>query len=479
MCAPYTLLRIRDPVSRYARILVAVRIGGAAILADRQRVYQRRLGLTLHRLEQRRQKRRQLVAGVVYALHLAQVDRQLVKQNQGRLATEKLAQRFGSGGDTAFVAVMDPLVAGPAGKRIGDLAPGGVRQNAVTHCAPVGGIRVLAVERGHPHRALRQQTGIDELADGAHILRTAHGVHQGDQGVGLTAPVGRVEPEDRRCLAACAAEPAAYVGEQVLQAARRPRAGEEAGWFGVLLAGVSANDLRQVGREVRVRDTPGEDVGPRAAGFEYGWNRHVCVPCGACGREAPSAVSRRANGGLAIHPSARDPTSGNMPRAHRSCHIAPDATWTACAYRASAQALHEPPVVPFEVARLVAALHPVALAVVLGRRLHRDHRAGRARPLAVGIGVVDVYGQPLRVGAADRQAETGSLLAPAGRSSVSLDQIGLSRSSRSCLRADFAHPRSISPVSMKCLPNSPSHSRMALSDDRPVTKSAALAQSEG
>ena len=59
--------------------------------------------------------------------------------------------------------------------------------------------------------------------------------------------------------------------------------------------------------------------------------------------------------------------------------------------------------VPLQVARLVAAVHPVALAVVLGGRLNRDRRAGRARPRAVGIGVVDVYGQPLRVGAADRQ----------------------------------------------------------------------------
>ena len=92
-------LRLRHPVADKL-ILLAVRIGGAAILADRQRVYQRRLGRTLHRLEQRGQKRRQLVAGVVNALHLAQVDRQLVKQDQGRLATEKARAAFSAPGAT-------------------------------------------------------------------------------------------------------------------------------------------------------------------------------------------------------------------------------------------------------------------------------------------------------------------------------------------------------------------------------------------
>ena len=47
--------------------------------------------------------------------------------------------------------------------------------------------------------------------------------------------------------------------------------------------------------------------------------------------------------------------------------------------------------------RLVAAVDPVAIAVVGGLRLHHDRRARAARPLAVRVDIVDVDAQRLRV----------------------------------------------------------------------------------
>src|SRR5262245_11022737 len=54
----------------------------------------------------------------------------------------------------------------------------------------------------------------------------------------------------------------------------------------------------------------------------------------------------------------------------------------------------------FEIDRLVAAIDPVAVAVVGGLRLARDRRASLARALAVRVDIVDVDTQ--RLGAAPR-----------------------------------------------------------------------------
>ena len=157
-------LRLRHPVADEL-VLLAVGVGGAAILANRQGVDQRRVRRAFHRLEQRGQERGQLIAGGVKALHLAQIDRQLVEQDQGRLSTEQLAQGFGTGRDALLVAPANPFVAGLAGERIGDLAPRRMGQNAVAHRSAVGGIRVLAVEPSHAHGPRRQQARVDELRD--------------------------------------------------------------------------------------------------------------------------------------------------------------------------------------------------------------------------------------------------------------------------------------------------------------------------
>src|SRR5262245_52272388 len=59
-------------------------------------------------------------------------------------------------------------------------------------------------------------------------------------------------------------------------------------------------------------------------------------------------------------------------------------------------ALHEPPHVPFEVVRGVAAVGPVIAAVVGRCRLVADHRTGLARRCAMGVGGVDVQAEVLR-----------------------------------------------------------------------------------
>src|SRR5690349_11863506 len=65
-------------------------------------------------------------------------------------------------------------------------------------------------------------------------------------------------------------------------------------------------------------------------------------------------------------------------------------------------ALHEPPVVTFEVDGLVGAVRPVVFPVVLRLRLAHDRRPARSRSLAVCVNVVDEDAERLGVGAADR-----------------------------------------------------------------------------
>ena len=262
-------LRLRHAVADKA-VLLAVGVGRAAVLADRQGVDQRRARRSLHRLEQRGEKGGQLVAGAGQALHLAQVDRQLVEQDQGRRAAEQFAQGLGAGGGPLPVAAAHPFVALPAGQGVGDLAPRRVRQHPAAHRAAIGGVGVLAVERRHAHRFRRQQRRIDKLADARNrLLRPrAHRVHQGDQRVRLAAAVGGVEAEDRRRLAAGPAQPPADVGQQIFESARRVGVGEEPGRIAVLGAAPAADHGGQVGGEVGFGHAAGEHVGARPAGVE-------------------------------------------------------------------------------------------------------------------------------------------------------------------------------------------------------------------
>ena len=260
-------LRLRHPVGDEP-VLLAVRIGGPPVLADREGVDQRRVRRALHRLEQRGQEGGQLVVGVVEAAHLAQVHRELVEQDQGRLAAEQLPQGPGAGRHPALVTRPYPFVACPSGKGIRHLAPGRMRQHAFAHRPPVGRVGVLPVEGRDAHGSGRHERGLHELRDVRDAPHPARRVHQRDEPVGLAAAVGGVEAEDRGGLAARAGEAPSHVGEQVLEPPRRIGPGEEPGGVQVLRPAPARDDLRQVRREVGLGDRAPKDVVAWTGGLE-------------------------------------------------------------------------------------------------------------------------------------------------------------------------------------------------------------------
>ena len=266
-------LRLRHPVGDEP-VLLAVRIAGPAVLADREGVDQRHVRCALHRLEQRGQERGQLVAGIVEAAHLAQIHRDLVEQDQGRFAAEQFPQGPGTRRHTVLVARAHPPVALPPGKGVGDLAPRGERQHAVAHIPPVGGIGVLTVEGRDANRPPRHQRGVHELTDVRDTPHPARRMHECDQPVGLAPAVGGVETEDRGGLPARAGQAPSHVGEQVPEAPRRIRPGEEAHGVGVIRPAAPRDHLRKIRREVGVGDPTPEDILPRFRGLEDRRDRH-------------------------------------------------------------------------------------------------------------------------------------------------------------------------------------------------------------
>ena len=201
-------------------------------------------------------------------MHLAEVHRELVEQDERRLAAEQLAQRVGSRRDAAGVAVPHPVVARLAGERVGELAPRRVRPDALPHRPPVGGIGVLAVERGKAHRTTRQERRIDELVHAGHPRHASGRMRQCDQGMRLAAAVRRIEAEDGGRFAPRAAQAPADVGQQVLQAAGRIAVGEEPDRIDVLGASDARDHLCEVGGEVRFRHRPAKHVRTGATGLE-------------------------------------------------------------------------------------------------------------------------------------------------------------------------------------------------------------------
>ena len=197
-------LRLRHPVG-HELVFLAVGVGGLAVAAKRQGVNQRCVGSALHGLEQGGEKGGELIAGALAALHLAQIHREFVQQNQRRLAAEQLLQGFGAWGHAFLVTVLHPLVARPSSQRVCDLAPRRMRQHAFLHRPAIGGVGVLAIECGDAHRAARQQRGIDELRHILHALHASRRVNQRDQAMRLAAAVRGVQAEDGRRFAANAA----------------------------------------------------------------------------------------------------------------------------------------------------------------------------------------------------------------------------------------------------------------------------------
>ena len=127
-------------------------------------------------------------------MYFAQVNRQLVEQDQRRIIAEKLSQGPCPWRNAAFIALTHPRIPILSGKRISDLPPGGVRKKAFFHRPAIGRIRVLTVEGGDADAALRQKGGIDKIRNARHTLHAACGMAQCDQTMGLAAPVGGVEP---------------------------------------------------------------------------------------------------------------------------------------------------------------------------------------------------------------------------------------------------------------------------------------------
>ena len=102
---------------------------------------------------------------------------------------------------------------------------------------------------------------------------------EGDQAVCLTASVRSVEPEDRGHLSTGSGQPAADVGEEVFQAARRIGVGEEprrVGVVGVAGAARVGKHPGKVGRELGFGHLSLENVGPWFAEIEDGREGKGC-----------------------------------------------------------------------------------------------------------------------------------------------------------------------------------------------------------
>ncbi len=178
-------------------ILRRIGVGRATVLADGEGVDNGRVRRGLDRLEQRREEGRQLASRVILPAHLAEIDRQLVEQDQRRRVAQQGSHRVRAGRLALLVAPPHPLVTGRTGQRVGDLAPRRESQHAAGEGAAVGGIGVLAVESGDPHRCRRQQRRIDELGRVRYLSHPPPGVGQRDQAVRLSTAVGRVETKYR------------------------------------------------------------------------------------------------------------------------------------------------------------------------------------------------------------------------------------------------------------------------------------------
>ena len=255
-------------------VLLAVGVARPSVLADRERVDERGVRCPFHGLEQRGQECGELVPRIPHAADLSEVDRELVEEDERRLATEQLAQRLRPGRNARLVALADPLVAIPSRERTGDLAPRRVGQYAVAHGPAIGRIGVLAVEGGDPHSAVGQQRWVDELGDVRHGPEPVCGVREGDQAVGLAPAIGGIETEDGSDFAAGPGQPSADVPEQALEPSCRVGVGEEPHRVPVLGASLSRDHRGEIGCEVRFRDLAPEHVAPWRAGVEHGWNCH-------------------------------------------------------------------------------------------------------------------------------------------------------------------------------------------------------------
>ena len=126
-------------------------------------------------------------------------------------------------------------------------------------------------------------------------VRPRRGVRERDQPVGLAAPVGCVEPKDRGCFAARAAQAAADIREQLAEALGGVGVREETGGVCVLRTRVAANHARQVGREVGLHGA-GKHIGSGYTGIKDQWDHAGLYSLLSC--ELPRHERVRLSGGL-------------------------------------------------------------------------------------------------------------------------------------------------------------------------------------
>ena len=143
-------------------VFIAVGVGGLAAFADREGIDHGGVRRAFDRLEQGGEEGRELTARglAVPDLELAQVDRQLVHQDQRRLTAEELLDGCGARRPALFVAAAHTLVTRAAGKGVGDLAPGGVSTQAGLQWTAVQRVGVLAVEGGNADFSRRKDGGV-------------------------------------------------------------------------------------------------------------------------------------------------------------------------------------------------------------------------------------------------------------------------------------------------------------------------------
>lgn len=199
-------------------------------------------------------------------VHLAEIDGQLVGQDQGGPALEERRDGLGAGGDPLLVAGPHPVEPGRPGERVGDLAPGGLRGNAFGQVAAVRGVGGLPGEGGDPDRTGRAEGRVEEF--GGDGLRGPRRVRQRDEPVGLPAAEGGVQPEDGDGLPAGAAQPPADMLQEALQAPGGVRVTEEAGGLPVVGGSVLAEHRSQVRGEVGLGDPAAQHLLPRLAEVE-------------------------------------------------------------------------------------------------------------------------------------------------------------------------------------------------------------------
>ncbi len=257
-------------------VFIAIGIGGLAAFADRQRVDHHGVRRAFDRLEQCGEKGRELTARglAVPCLELAQVDRQLVHQDQRRLAAEQFLDGCCARCSALLVAAAHPLIALPAGEGVGDLAPGRVGAQTRLEEAAVEGVGVLAIEGGDSDLRRREDGRVQELGRIGNAGHAFGGVGQRNQGMRFSAAVFGVQPEDRGDLIRTSGETQTDIAQQVLESAGRVRVREEFDRVEVFLRSVAAQHLGKVSREVRFGDRAPQDVLARRADVEDGRQGH-------------------------------------------------------------------------------------------------------------------------------------------------------------------------------------------------------------